>query len=238
MNYEIEKKYVINSYKDVIKELKKRIGHYHLVYKSGFWWTGDITGYENVVDFTSPIIQKEDVAFLKDIGDFIMPEESFHFVRLRINNNKDFIVTFKTKEIVNETEHNKEYEFNLDYETFKRILNYLTDKHYIFYYNVKKSHVFDHEDFKIEVSTFNDLKDAYLEIELTGDDKEKLSEKLETLTEKLNDLPIKVETRNYSKLSRIENAATLKNKKIIQYSKEAMKELNLQIEKYEEKNSQ
>ena len=50
--------------------------------------------------------------------------------------NCQYVLTFKTKSLVNNTEENMEYEFDVDKEMFKRVLSYLEETSLVFYYNV------------------------------------------------------------------------------------------------------
>ena len=67
------------------------------------------------------------------------------------------------------------------------------------------------------------------EIEVTGENKESLEKRLDEILKLFADYPIVEEPENYNKLSRIENAHSLENKKLKDYSKEALKQLQEQI---------
>ena len=64
-----------------------------------------------------------------------------------------------------------------------------------------------------------------MEVEVTGNNKESLEKRLDETLKRFAEYPIVEEPENYNKLSRIENAHTLENKKLKDYSKEALKQL-------------
>ena len=221
MSFEIEKKYIAGNFTDTFHQLVNDFNKYSHVKKQGFWWCNNYSGIESVLDVDSPKFFKKDVAMIKDIAEFIIPEQDFQYIRLRIHNEKTFIVTFKIKSLINKIEQNTEYEFEVDSGTFKRIFHYLSDTSLVFYYNIKESWEFKSQDYKIELSKFNDLKDAFVEIEVTGNNEKELHNKLNNFLNKVVDYKMKEEPRNYMELSRTENRNSLKNLKLSQYSRKA-----------------
>lgn len=225
MNFEIEKKYCVNDFNSTLEALKRDFGKYKLKNKTGFWFANNFSGMETIIDIDNPKFFKKDVSVIKEIGEFELQEMDFQYARLRVVNNNKFVLTFKIKNLVNSIEQNTEYEYEIDYETFIRIANYLKEKALVFYYNIKESYEFTKDGLKIELSKFNDLKDAYIEVELTGNNEEELVKKLEKELTRFKDYSIKEETRSYMELSRFENRNNLKNVKLATYSKDAIREL-------------
>jgi hypothetical protein len=221
LSLEIEKKYIVGNFDGTITRLKNQFGKYVINEKLGFWWCNNHDGIENILDIENTKILKKEIINIKDIGEFNMPVENFEYIRLRIFDKKKYVVTFKNKSLVNNIEHNVEYEFETDFDTFKRITYYLKDTALIFYYNVKKTWLFSAFGCKIELSTFNDLKDSYIEVETTGENEKKLSEKLNSFLEKMDKYNLIEEPRKYVELSRIENKENLKRIKISKYSRDA-----------------
>lgn len=224
MSFEIEKKYFVGDFNDTLTKLKQEFGKYKIETKYGFWWCGNHSGIENVLDLSQFLVNKKEVQIIKDIGEVLIPEQDFQYVRLRIK-GKGYFITFKTKSLVNNIEQNTEYEFEVDLDKFKRVISYLESNLLIFYYNIKKSWKFKSADILIELSKFNDLKDAYLEIELTGSDKDQLTDKLEQELLRFKDYSLKEENKSYVELSRLENRLSLKGYKLNKYSRDALKEL-------------
>lgn len=236
MSFEIEKKYFVSNFDETLKRLKSDFGRFFISEKCGFWWTDRYDGSEKILDVNRTIIQRKDVELLKELGDFVLPEQDFQFVRLRIVNNKIFKVTFKTKVLVNNIEQNTEYEFEVEPEDFKRIVKYLQERFHIFYYNIKKSWVFKQKFLRIELSKINDLNNAYIEFEVQGNNKKLLTYKLNEALKLFKDYTIIEESANYVELSRQENRVSLKNVKLDAYSKEGVEILNSLIIKQEKSN--
>jgi hypothetical protein len=126
------------------------------------------------------------------------------------------------KMLVNRIEQNTEYEFEIDQEKLDAFIEFFKNKLQIFYYNEKTSFEYKKGDLKIELSTFSDLENAYLEVELTGANQKILTERLTKELDRFADYQMKDEERSYAQLSSIENKDKLKNKKITQYSKDAL----------------
>ena len=127
---------------------------------------------------------------------------------------------------MNKTEKNIEYEFEIERNTLKLVVDYLKDNALIFYYNIKETFEFHNNDIKIELSKFDVLKDYYIEIEVTGEKENILNNKLNEYLNKLEILPLlKEEARSYFELSMNENREKLKNIKLSTYSKNAIKNL-------------
>ena len=210
----------------MFEAMKRDFGKYTIKSKSGFWFANNFDGMELVLDIDKPKFSKKGVCIIKDIGEFEIPEIDFQYIRLRIVNNEKFIITFKNKNIVNKIEQNTEYEFDTDSDTFSRIANYLKENNLIFYYNIKESYEFEKDDLKIELSKFNNLQNCYLEVELVGEEEEKLVKKLEFELGKFKIYNIKEEPRSYMELSKNENRVQFKNTRLSNYSKDAVKELD------------
>lgn len=225
MNYEIEKKYVVKDFSKIIDALKKDFGNCELRSKSGFWFADNLIGDEIFLDVNNTQFSKKKVSSIKEIGEFEIPELDFQYIRLRIVNNEVFIVTLKIKNLTNNIEQNVEYEFDSDEETFCRIAAYLKENATVFYYNIKESYEFKKGDLKIELSKFNNLKDAYLEVEFVGENEAELVKELERELSKFESYELKEEPRSYMELAKSENRALFKNVKLISYSKDAIKEM-------------
>ena len=223
MSLEIEKKFIVGSFEETFEKLKNDFGKYIYNLKPGFWWCNNYTGLENMLNLEIPKLSKKEVSVIKDIANFILPDQNFQYIRLRIHNKKKYIVTFKIKLLVNKIEQNTEYEFEVDKAVFKRIALYLKNTSSVFYYNIKESWEFSYNDIKIEISKFNDLKDSYIEVETLGEHNKELFSKLDNIIKRLSDYNMKEETRNYSELSYVENRKILKNLKLSQYSRKGIK---------------
>ena len=223
LNLEIEKKFIIGDFSKSFEKLKINYKNYNHIIKHGFWWCNNYNGNENILEVNNPKFSKKEIIIIKNICEILIPDYEFQFVRLRINKNqiKHYLLTFKIKSIVNKIEHNTEYEFEINSTTFKRLIPYLQDTAFIFYYNIKECWEFFKDDIKIEISKLNDLKDSYLEIETTGKNEKELVNKLENILEEFKDYNIKEELRSYLELSRNENKNSLKNLKLTHYSKKA-----------------
>ena len=223
LNLEIEKKFIIGDFSKSFEKLKINYKNYNHIIKHGFWWCNNYNGNENILEVNNPKFSKKEIIIIKNICEILIPDYEFQFVRLRINKNqiKHYLLTFKIKSIVNKIEHNTEYEFEINSTTFKRLIPYLQDTAFIFYYNIKECWEFFKDDIKIEISKLNDLKDSYLEIETTGKNEKELVNKLENILEEFKDYNIKEEPRSYLELSRNENKNSLKNLKLTHYSKKA-----------------
>jgi len=225
MGFEIEKKFLVGSFDATLAMLEKDFGKPKFQSKCGFWFASNFTGFESMFELVEPQILKKDVLLIKEIGEFEIPVQDFRFLRLRIINNNKFQVTCKLKTLVNKIEQNVEYEFDIEKPVFERVFNYLSDKSFIFYYNIKDSYEFKSGNLTIEISKFSDLKDAYLEIELTGKKEEVLIINLKENLKKFKNYSLREEERSYAELSSIENRNILRSQKLSQYSKDAMKEI-------------
>ncbi|HNZ26280.1 MAG TPA: CYTH domain-containing protein [Spirochaetota bacterium] len=222
---EIEKKYFVGNFDDTLKLLQKRFEKYDTYVKSGFWWRSNCSGLENILDLGEPKLLKKEASIIKEIGEFVFPAQDYDFLRIRIINGVKYSVTFKNKALVKNIERNTEYEFEIEKELLLRIIDFLKENCFIFYYNIKESRVFNKKDISIELSTFNDLVSPYLEIEALGDNERELFSKIEQTISQLNLTSLKEEPKNYVELSFMENKNRLKNVKLSTYSREAFKEL-------------
>ncbi len=225
MAFEIEKKYSVLNFDETLSKLKSVYGEYKLDRKSGFWFCETKEDFINIVDFINPIFTKKSVAILRGITEINIPEQDFHYARLRVSNGSRYILTLKNKSLVNGIEQNVEYEYELPIDVFKRVFAFLKEEYYVYYYNIKESFVFTKGDLTIELSRFNDLKSAYIEVELVGEDQQKLTERLEKVLISFKEYNLREEPRSYRELSDKENAAALKNKRLETYSKEGVKSL-------------
>ncbi len=223
MSFEIEKKFLLGNFDDIFKKLKIDFGNDKYSEKRGFWWCNNHSGSENMLDIQKTLILKKDIEVIKDIGEFNIPVRDYQYIRLRILNTKKYFITIKNKSLVNNIEENIEYEFIVDKEIFKRISMYLKDGAFIFYYNIKKTWEFLFDTVKIEVSKLNDLRESYMEVEVVGENENKLKEELNNFLKKLYSYELKEETKNYAELSHIENQDLLKKLKLLQYSTEGYK---------------
>lgn len=225
MALEIEKKYIVGNFSWTLKKLINDFGEYNKITRHGFWWCNNYNGMDNILEIKSPKIFKKDIIIIKNIGEFIIPDQDYQYIRLRIMDNKEHVITFKIKSLVNKIEQNTEYEFLLEKDIFKRIVEHLKDISFIFYYNIKEIYEFidNKNDIKIELSKFNDLKNQYIEIEATGENEKELNNKLNKTLNRFSDYKLKDETRNYCELSYGENRENLKKLKLSQYSREGFK---------------
>lgn len=229
MNYEIEKKFLIGNFDGIYNSLNDEFGEGKRILKAGFWWCNNYASLDNIMEITAPKILKKNVLFIKEIGEFNLDVQDYQYVRLRINDFSKYLITFKIKQTVNTIEQNIEFEYEPDKNTFKRVAEYLKEAAQIFYYNIKETYEYTVDDFKIELSKFNDLRNAYMEIETTGSNKNKLTEKLNTFITRFSKYNLTDETRSYHTLSLTENEDKLAKTKLSQYSREAIKELNKYI---------
>lgn len=225
MSLEIEKKYLVAKFDEILNKLSSSFGKFDHKIKKGFWWCNNFSGIESVLDINDPKLFKKEVAVIKDIGEFTIPVQDYQYVRLRIVNDNIFMVTFKIKSLVNNIEQNTEYEFSVDKDLFDRLAHFLKDTSLIFYFNIKESWEFMKDDIKIEISKFNDQKDSFVEIEITGNKEEQLSSKLEDFIKDYFQFNLKEEPRNYCELSHQENREKLRRIKLSQYSRDAFKKL-------------
>ncbi len=225
MSFEIEKKFKVLNHDLVANRLENEFKKIGTSVKMGFWWTENEDPWCLVTSDGTHKISKKNIETINKLTELKIPEEDFQFIRLRILDNKKFVITLKNKAIVNRIEQNVEYEYECEEDVFRAIAKFLSEGFYIFYYNVKTTTLFTLNDVNIELSKFNDLKNSYLEIEVTGNDKVKLEKRLDEILNLFADYPIVEEPENYNKLSRNENARTLENKKLKDYSKEALKQL-------------
>ena len=230
MSFEIEKKFLVGNFETTLSDLKKDFGDYIIKNKSSFWFAY-YNGYEPVLKKDEPIFLKKDVEMIRYMTEFDIPIQDFSFLRLRIVNDSKYIITLKFKSMVDEIEKNIEYEYELSKDILLRIITFLKEKHFIFYYNIKKSYEFidDYDKqnpLKIELSSINNLKNHYLEVELTGENSENLIKELEKRLAKFYLYNMKEESRNYVELFLSENREKLKFIKVSQYSKGGYKELD------------
>lgn len=225
MSFEIEKKFKVLNYDSVANLLENEFKKINTSVKMGFWWTENEDPWCPVISDGTHKISKKNIEIINKLTELKIPEEDFQFIRLRILDNQKYVVTLKNKTLVNRIEQNVEYEYECEEETFRSIAKFLSEGFYIFYYNIKTTTLFTHNDVNIELSKFNDLRNPYLEIEVTGNNKESLEKRLDEILKLFTDYPIVEEPENYNKLSRNENARTLENKKLKDYSKEAIKQL-------------
>lgn len=223
MSFEIEKKFKVLNHDSATKRLESEFKKIGTSVKMGFWWTENEDPWCLVTSDGTHKISKKNIETINKLTELKIPEEDFQFIRLRILDNEKYIVTLKNKAIVNNIEQNVEYEYECEEDVFRTIAKFLSEGFYIFYYNVKTTTLFTLKDVNIELSKFNDLKNSYLEVEVTGSDKTKLESRLDEILKLFDDYPIVEEPENYNKLSRNENARTLENKKLKDYSKEALK---------------
>ncbi len=225
MSFEIEKKFKVLNYDSVTSLLENEFKKVGTSVKMGFWWTENDDPWCPVISDSVHKISKKNIEIINKLTELKIPEEDFQFIRLRILDNSKYIVTLKNKTLVNRIEQNVEYEYECEEETFRTIAKFLSEGFCIFYYNVKTTTLFTDNDVNIELSKFNDLKNPYLEVEVTGNNKENLEKRLDEILKHFAEYPITEEPENYNKLSRIENAHALENKKLKDYSKEALKQL-------------
>ncbi len=225
MALEIEKKFLVKNRERSLELLKAEYGEPETQVKSGFWWCSNYPATTPFLTVTTPKIQKNIVAGIKDIADFMLTPEDFQYVRLRVLNNNIFIITFKTKSLVKGTEQNIEFEYEVTKPIFTKILDYLKVVGFVYYANIKNTLCFKSKDFSIEVSSFNDVKDSYAEIELVGNNENILHLRLNKFLTKFKEYPFKPETRSYAEISAKENLPRLKTLKLVQYSQDAVKEL-------------
>lgn len=223
MSLEIEKKFIVGNFTRTFEKLKKDFENYSHVVKHGFWWCNNYNGIENILNVINPLFSKKEVAIIKDIFEIIIPDQDFQFIRLRVNidETNKYLLTFKIKSIVNKIEQNTEYEFEIYKNIFKRLVLFLQDTAFIFYYNIKESWGFSKNNINIELSKINDLRDSYLEIEALGDNEKELFNTIENALKDFSEYNIKEEPRSYLELSRAENKNLLKNLKLSQYSRKA-----------------
>lgn len=222
MNYEIEKKYHVPNHDLVKEELDKEYGESKLITKAGFWWCNNYKEFENVMDITRPQFLKKHVEALKSIGEFNLEVQDYQYARIRIFDYDRYVLTFKIKQLVNKVEQNIEYEFETDKSTINRIFSYLLDTSMVFFYNIKKTYTYKSGNFSIELSHFNDLRDAYMEVETTGQDKDALVGKLDKFLEDFKKYHLNEELKSYHALSLEENKKKLERTKLSNYSREAV----------------
>jgi len=228
MNLEIEKKFSVPDFKITLEKLKNDFGNFTLTRKDGFWWCNNYNSLNKILSVEKPLINKKDVIIIKNIGEFYLPDDNYDYIRLRINEKKLRKITFKNKSMVNNTEQNLEYEFDVDDEKFKKISSYLKEKALIFYCNTKETWEFQKNDIKVQLSKISDLKDSYIEIETTGNTEKTLHDKLNKFLTMITDYKLKEEIKNYVELYFHENNEKLKALTLGQYSREAYK----MLEKY------
>lgn len=227
---EIEKKYFVGNFDDTLDLLQKRFGKYETEVKSGFWWSSNCSGLENILDINEPKLLKKEAAVIKEIGEFVFPVQDYNFMRIRIINSAKYCVTFKNKALIKNIERNTEYEFEIEKDLLLRIIDFLQENCFIFYYNIKESRVFKKKDISIELSTFNDLVSPYLEVEALGENEQELFSKIEETINRINLTFLKEEPKNYVELSFLENKNKLRNVKLSAYSREAFKELQNKLD--------
>ncbi len=229
MSFEIEKKFLVGDFDITFSDLKSDFGNYNTINKSSFWFAA-YSGDELVLKKGEPIFLKKDVEMIRYITEFDIPIQDFSFLRLRIMNDTNYVMTLKLKSLVDGIEKNIEYEYELNKENFLRVVAFLKEKYYIFYYNIKKSYEFSYNvnnenPLKIELSSINNLRDYYLEVELTGKNSENLIDELQKRLVKFSLYNLKEESRNYVELFFSENRDKFKFVKVSQYSKDGYREL-------------
>ena len=230
MSFEIEKKFLVGDFETTLSDLKRDFGDYLIENKANFWfasYNGDVL----LLNKEEPIFLKKDVEMIRYITEFDIPIQDFSFLRLRIINDNKYVITLKLKNIVNGIEKNVEYEYELSRDKLLRMIIFLKEKYFIFYYNIKKSYEFTFVygkgcPLKVELSSINNLKDHYLEVELIGENSESLIKELKTRLIKFSFYNLKEENRNYVDLFLSENREKLKFTKVFNYSKEGYKELD------------
>ena len=222
MSFEIEKKFVVGCFSQTLEDLKRDFGAFKHCIKNGFWWCNNYSISNNMLDITQPKFYKKDVFAIKDITEAMIPEEDFQFIRLRIIDNSIYLMTLKIKNLVNNIEKNSEYEFELENETFSRVVQYLKDIAHIFYFNTKETWEFNGNDLKIELSKVSDLKESYLEIEVTSKDENELTNLFFKKLVPFERYNIKEEPKSYFELFLRENSLLLKNQKLSQFSKKGI----------------
>lgn len=226
MNLEIEKKFLVPDFNSTFTKLKHDFGNFTYSKKSGFWFCNNYEKNEKIINVTKPKISNKDIEVIKKIMEIQIPEVNFDFLRIRLTDEETKKITFKAKSLVNKTEQNIEYEFEVDKQKLSTIINYLKDKAFIFYYNIKETWQFKKNDIIIELSKITDLKDCYLEVETVGTSEESLHKKLNTFLSLLTDYKLKEETRNYVELFLLENNERLKQTNLALFSKDAFKILD------------
>lgn len=225
MSFEIEKKFAVLNYDLTLQLLTNDFGKPSSIVKAGYWWTEASDPSQSVLEPLTHRIQKKNIEMINQLAEIKIPPMDYEYVRIRVLNNASYVLTVKNKTLVNGIEQNVEYEYDIDKETVLILLNFLSQGFYVFYYNIKDTKLFQDGETAIEISQFNDLRYAYMEIEVTGDDKDALTEKLEKALLKFDHYPIKEESTSYNQLSKQENAIALRNKKLRDYSKDATKKL-------------
>jgi len=223
MNLEIEKKFSVPDFKTTFEKLKKDFGKYDHTKKEGFWWCNNYNSINKILNIEKPAIIKKDVIIIKSIGELNLPDDSYDYIRLRISGNNLKKITFKNKSLVNNTEQNLEYEFDIDDEKFKKVVSYLKEKAFIFYCNTKETWEFKKNDIKIQLSKISDLKDSYIEVETTGSTEKILHDKLNKFLIMITDYKLKEEIKNYVELYFHENSEKLKTSTLGRYSRDAYK---------------
>lgn len=225
MSFEIEKKYCVLNY-DLVKQLlDSEFGKSKRIVKAGYWWTECADPSTPVTEVVKHKIQEKNIALINGIAEIKIPETDYQYARIRVVNNSSYVLTVKNKSMQNGIEQNVEYEYEIDSTTVNEVINFLSQGFYIFYYNVKDTLLYTSGDLSIELSKFNDLTHAYLEVELTGKNQKELNEKLNDALSSFNHYPIKEELLSYNQLSKNENQISLRNKKLRDYSKEALNSL-------------
>lgn len=229
MSYEIEKKFSVVDYDTVKKMLDTTYGQPKREVKAGYWWSEVADPSALLLELQEHKIQKKNVETLNAIAEVKIDLQDFQYVRIRVVNNEQFVMTLKNKALANGIEQNIEYEYELDQATAREVVRFLSQGFYIFYYNSKDTLIYTSGDARIELSKISDLSNAYLEIEVSGSDKKKLNDDLVEFLKNFDRYPIKEETLGYNQLSKMENASTLKNKKVKDYSRDALKQLNASL---------
>ncbi|HBD92607.1 MAG: hypothetical protein A2015_15895 [Spirochaetes bacterium GWF1_31_7] len=230
MSFEIEKKYCVLNY-DLTKQLlDTKYGKHTRSVKAGYWWTEVSESLTPVLEVETHKIQKKNIEHINALAEIKIPEVDYQYARIRVLNNETYVFTVKNKSLVAGIEQNTEYEYELDKETIIEILKFLSKELYIFYYNIKDTLLYTAGDVSIELSTFNDLKNAYLEIEVLGNDQEALTDTLNEVLKEFVHYPIREELLSYNQLSKNENSIALRTKKTRDYSKEALKKLKDSID--------
>ena len=224
-NLEIEKKYLVSNYDATLDILRKEYGKETVDHKAGFWFCTNGNPLTPVLEIAQSKFLQQDTEIIKTITEGVFPVQDYDFLRIRVKNHNHYFITFKNKALVDNIERNVEYEFEVDGDTLRRVITYLQENAFIFYYNIKKTLSFQKGDVNIELSKLTGLVGSYLEVEVTGHNEKALTDTLKESLKAFDSYPITEEPTSYVMLFRRENKLNLKNTKLKDYSKAAMSEL-------------
>ncbi len=224
-NLEIEKKYLVSNYDAALDILRKEYGKETVDHKAGFWFCTNGNPLTPVLEIAQSKFLQNDTEIIKTITEGVFPVQDYDFLRIRVKNHSHYFITFKNKALVDNIERNVEYEFEVDGDTLRRVITYLQENAFIFYYNIKTTMAFSKNEVNIELSKLSDLVGAYLEVEVTGNNEKTLTETLKESLKAFDGYPITEEPTSYVMLFHNENKLRLKNTKLRDYSKAAMGEL-------------